>query len=96
MLYGQILEDASDENEELLVKDCPEDQTKPMKVLPMFAMLPSHLQQKVFDRVPEGTRYRRFIHFSPYKGYSPNKFLALWNYGRIIAICAATAVMYTD
>lgn len=77
MLYGQILEDASDENEELLVKDCPEDQTKPMKVLPMFAMLPSHLQQKVFDRVPEGTRYRRFIHFSPYKGYSPNKFLAL-------------------
>ncbi|XP_022653235.1 probable ATP-dependent RNA helicase kurz [Varroa destructor] len=52
----EILEDASDENEELLVKDCPEDQTKPMKVLPMFAMLPSHLQQKVFDRVPEGTR----------------------------------------
>ncbi|OQR78157.1 putative ATP-dependent RNA helicase kurz-like [Tropilaelaps mercedesae] len=52
----EILESASDEDDDLLVEDCREDQSKPMKVLPMFAMLPSNQQQKVFERVPEGTR----------------------------------------
>lgn len=50
-------EDDPSENEEESVVRGKSDTNMPLKVLPMYAMLPSSLQQRVFEETNDQTRY---------------------------------------